>query len=79
MTHAPETTGVTERRESAGGDLVTVVSFVIAFVLFLAGMFLMGRSVSIAGAEAAVFAAGILVCGLAYAIPMHILRLFDGA
>ncbi|TXK04502.1 hypothetical protein FVP60_07370 [Microbacterium mitrae] len=75
-TRAPQSTST---QSSNGGEVVTVVSFVIAFAFFIGGMFLLGRSVSVTGAEFWVFAAGIVSCAFAYVIPMHILRLFDGA
>jgi len=50
------------------------VAFVIAFVLFLAGLYVFTLGFSVAGWEGLVVFSGIVLICLAYAIPVHILK-----
>jgi len=50
------------------------VAFVIAFVLFLAGLYVFSLAFSVTGWEGLVVFAGIVLIGLAYAIPAHLLK-----
>ena len=45
--------------------------FIIALILFVAGMLLTGLAFHVAGLEALVFAGGIILVSLALAIPVH--------
>jgi hypothetical protein len=51
----------------------TVLTFVIAFVLFLGGMFLFGFAFSLEAWQAPVFVSGIIAVSLALAIPAHLM------
>jgi Leu/Phe-tRNA-protein transferase len=51
----------------------TVLTFILAFVLFLGGMYLFGFAFSIDAWQAPVFVGGILAVSLAIAIPAHLM------
>ena len=50
------------------------VAFAISFVLFLAGLYVFSLAFSVQGWEGLVVFAGIVLIGVAYAIPAHILK-----
>ncbi|MBV0895390.1 hypothetical protein [Microbacterium sp. NC79] len=75
----PETPRQSREQLAVGGDGLTIVAFLLSFGLFIGGIFLLGRSFSVTGAEFAVFAGGLLMCTLGCMVPMHFMRLFDGA
>ena len=54
-----------------------VLFLIVAFVLFLGGMFLMYLAPTLPGAEALVFFGGIVSIALAFALPIHLLPKFD--
>jgi hypothetical protein len=56
---------------------MNVFAFIVAMVLFVAGMLAFGYSFTFPGYEALVFVAGILLVGAALAIPAHILKRTD--
>ncbi len=74
-----ESTRQTGERIALGGEGLTVVAFILSFGLFLGGIFLLGRSFAVTGAEFALFVGGLLMCTLGCMVPMHLLRRFDGA
>ena len=57
--------------------VMNVVAFVIAFALFVVGIFLMGVAVNLAAFQGLVFFAAILLVCLAIAVPIHILKRID--
>ncbi len=50
------------------------VAFAISFVLFLAGLYVFSLAFQATGWEALVVFAGIVLIGLAYAIPVHVMK-----
>ncbi|WP_460943780.1 hypothetical protein [Okibacterium endophyticum] len=50
------------------------MAFVVAFVLFVAGLYLMGLAFTLASFQGFVFFAGIALVSLAVALPVHILK-----
>ena len=50
------------------------VAFVIAFVLFLAGLYVFALAFSATSWEGVIAFAGLVLVCLAYAIPVHILK-----
>lgn len=64
---------------AVGGEGLTIVAFLLSFGLFIGGIFLLGRSFSVPGAEFALFAGGLIMSTLGIMVPMHVLRWFDGA
>jgi len=59
------------------GRSATVIGVASAFLLFMGGLYLLGHATSAIGSEFWVFLAGILVCSLAFSIPLEALRWFD--
>lgn len=57
---------------------VKVLVFIVSLVIFLAGLYLFALAFQVAGWEIAIFTAGILVAGIAIAIPVHVLKRLDG-
>ena len=51
-----------------------IVVWFFSFVVFVAGLLLMGYSFEVPGLELVMFLGGILVISLAVAIPTHILK-----
>jgi hypothetical protein len=56
---------------------MNIVAFVISFIVFVGGLFLMGYSFEIPGYELVAFLGGILAVSLAVAVPAHILKRTD--
>lgn len=54
-----------------------IIAFVVSLALFVGGLWIMGESFSVVGAESVVFMAGILACTLGIAIPVHVLKRLD--
>ncbi len=50
------------------------VAFVISLILFVGGLYVFSLAFSVVGWEGLVVFAGIVLVGLAYAIPVHILK-----
>jgi hypothetical protein len=50
------------------------MAFVLAFVMFLVGMYLMGLAFTLASFQALVFFGGIALVSLAVAVPVHFLK-----
>ncbi|WP_431277942.1 hypothetical protein [Leifsonia poae] len=55
----------------------TGIALIISFVLFLGGLLLMGIAVELPAWQALVFFSGIVAVALSFAIPIHVLPLFD--
>jgi len=53
---------------------MNIVPFIIAFAIFILGMFLFGLAFSVTVFQGAIFIAGILAISLSLAIPFHLLR-----
>jgi hypothetical protein len=56
---------------------VNILVFVISLALFIGGFFVMGNAFYVPGAEYFVFLAGIIMCCLGFAIPVHLLKRID--
>jgi len=56
---------------------MNVIAFIVSFALFIGGIFLMGESFTVEGAQGWVFGAGILVTTLGIMLPIHILKRID--
>jgi len=56
---------------------MNVIAFIVSLALFVGGLFIMGESFTVIGAQGVVFAAGILVTALGVFIPIHILKRID--
>ena len=56
---------------------MNVVAFIVSLALFVGGLFIMGESFYVTGAQGVVFFAGILVTSIGVFIPIHILKRID--
>jgi len=56
---------------------MNIVAFVISFIVFAGGLFLMGYSFETPGYELVMFLGGILAVSLSVAIPAHVLKRTD--
>jgi hypothetical protein len=56
---------------------MNIFAFVIAFILFIGGIFLFGLAFDVQGARALVFCSGLAAIVIAIAIPFHILKRID--
>lgn len=56
---------------------MNIVAFVFSFLVFVAGLFLMGYSFETAGYELVMFLGGILAISAAVAFPIHVLKRTD--
>jgi len=56
---------------------MNVIAFIVSLALFVGGLFIMGESFTVIGAQGVVFGAGILVTALGVFIPIHILKRID--
>ncbi|WP_374009057.1 hypothetical protein [Leifsonia sp. LS-T14] len=50
-----------------------VIAFILCFLLFLLGIFLLGLAVTLPAWEGLVFFVGILCISLSFGIPVHVL------
>jgi hypothetical protein len=50
-----------------------VIAFILCFLLFLAGIFLLGLADTLPAFQGLVFFAGILCIALSFGIPIHVL------
>jgi hypothetical protein len=50
-----------------------VIAFILCFLLFLGGIFLLGMADTLPGWEGLTFFAGILCIALSFGIPVHVL------
>lgn len=50
-----------------------VIAFILCFLLFLVGIFLLGLAATLPAWEGLVFFAGILCISLSFGIPVHVL------
>lgn len=57
---------------------MNIIAFVISLILFVGGLYVMGESFYVVGAEYPVFIGGILLTCLGIAIPIHVLKRVDG-
>jgi hypothetical protein len=57
---------------------VNIIAFVISFVLFVGGFYVMGSAFYVEGLETLVFFAGLLCTCLGFIIPVHVLKRIDG-
>lgn len=55
-----------------------IIGFVVSLVLFVLGLYIMGESFYVEGAQFPIFIGGILVTSLGLFIPVHILKRIDG-
>jgi len=53
---------------------VKVFAFIVAFVIFLASLYLFTLAFQVTGWEALIFAAGIVGVAISFAIPFHLLK-----
>lgn len=53
---------------------MNIVVFALSFVLFIAGLVLMGYAFEVPGFELVMFGGGILVVGASIGIPAHVLK-----
>jgi cytochrome c biogenesis protein CcdA len=56
---------------------VNIIGFIISFVLFVGGIYIMGEAFYVEGLESLVFIGGILVSTIGAAIPIHIMKRID--
>jgi len=56
---------------------MNIFAFVIAFILFIGGIYLFGLAFDVEGAGALVFCSGLAAIVIAMAIPFHILKRID--
>lgn len=56
---------------------MNVIAFIVSFALFIGGIFLMGESFTVEGAQGIVFFVGLLVTTLGIMLPIHILKRID--
>jgi high-affinity Fe2+/Pb2+ permease len=56
---------------------VNIIGFIVAFVLFVGGIYIMGEAFYVEGLESLVFIGGILVSTIGAAIPIHIMKRID--
>ena len=56
---------------------MNIFAFVIAFILFMGGIFLFGLAFDLQSAQALVFCSGLAAIVIAMAIPFHILKRID--
>ncbi len=56
---------------------MNIAAFIVSFVLFVGGIWLLGAAFSATGYELLVFFAGILCSTLGIFIPVHILKRID--
>jgi hypothetical protein len=57
---------------------VKVLVFIVAFAIFLAGLYLFALAFQVVGFEIVLFTAGIVATAIAIAIPVHVLKRLDG-
>lgn len=56
---------------------MNVVAFIVSLALFVGGLFIMGESFNVIGAQGVVFFVGILVTLAGVFVPIHILKRID--
>jgi hypothetical protein len=56
---------------------VNIAGFIVSFLLFVGGIWLLGAAFSATGYEALVFFAGIVCSAIGIFIPVHILKRID--
>jgi hypothetical protein len=56
---------------------MNVIAFIVSLALFVGGLFIMGESFNVIGAQGVVFFAGIIVTLAGVFIPIHILKRID--
>jgi len=56
---------------------VNIFGFVISFVLFVGGIYMMGEAFYVEGFESVVFIGGLLVTTLGVFIPIHVMKRVD--
>lgn len=56
---------------------MNIFGFVISFVLFVGGIYMMGEAFYVEGFESVVFIGGLLVTTLGVFIPIHVMKRVD--
>lgn len=56
---------------------MNILGFVISFVLFVGGIYMMGEAFYVEGLESVVFIGGLLVTMLGVFVPVHIMKRVD--
>jgi len=56
---------------------MNVIAFIVSLALFVGGLFIMGESFNVIGAQGVVFFVGIIVTLAGVFIPIHILKRID--
>jgi len=56
---------------------VNILGFVISFVLFVGGIYMMGEAFYVEGLESVVFIGGLLVTTVGVFIPIHVMKRVD--
>ncbi|MBH0053892.1 MULTISPECIES: hypothetical protein [unclassified Salinibacterium] len=56
---------------------MNIFGFVISFVLFVGGIYMMGEAFYVEGLESVVFIGGLLVTTLGVFIPIHVMKRVD--
>lgn len=56
---------------------MNIIAFVISFVAFAAGIWLMGFAFQTPGLESVTFLGGLAACCVGVAIPVHVLKRLD--
>lgn len=54
-----------------------IIGFIVSFVLFVGGIYIMGEAFNVEGLETLVFIGGILVTTLGAALPIHLMKRID--
>lgn len=56
---------------------MNIIGFVISFVLFVGGLYVMGEAFAAVGIESLIFCLGLLLCTAGVALPVHIMKRID--
>ena len=56
---------------------MNILGFVISFVLFVGGIYMMGEAFYVEGLESVVFIGGLLVTTVGVFIPIHVMKRVD--
>ena len=56
---------------------MNVIAFIVSLALFVGGLFIMGESFNVIGAQGVVFFVGIIVTLAGVFVPIHILKRID--
>lgn len=54
-----------------------IIGFIVSFVLFVGGIYIMGEAFNVEGLESLVFIGGILVTTIGAALPIHLFKRID--